>query len=350
LWKNVGVNRQRKTILITDDDAVLRETLAEILETEDYEVLEAANGTQAIALAKSRHIDAFLLDMEMPGMNGVEVCRELRRLDGYQATPIIFVTGIGEERGLDEAFAAGCDDFISKPPTAMILTVRLRGHLQRMEYFQRLERARVALRQYLSKRTLDMVETASMTGVLPPPVERSIAICFTDIRGFTAFSEAIEPSQLFSVVSSVLAEQVQIIHAHGGYVDKFGGDGVMAIFDGPDMVLQCCLCALRIRDSARLKSADGTDNIRGLGIGIHTGPAVIGNIGSPEHLDYSAIGNSVNLAARLCGQAEVLSIVVSKAVRDSVADDPRLHFHSERSVPIRGMRDPVTVYTLSRPE
>jgi len=341
------VKSNKKTILITDDDAGIRETLAEILDI--YEVLQAENGDQAIAVAKRRHIDAFLLDMEMPGKNGIEVCTMLRSLDEYQSTPIIFVTGFGEDRGLEEAFAAGCDDFISKPPSATILLARLNGHLKRMEYFQRLERARGALRQYLSRRTLEMVETASLTGVVPPPEERGIAICFTDIRGFTAFSEELEPGELFSLVSSLLAEQVHIIHVHGGYVDKFGGDGVMAIFDGPEMVLQSCLCALRILDSVRLRNADASDSIRSLGIGIHTGRAVIGNIGSPEHLDYSAIGNAVNLAARLCGQAEALSIVVSKAVRDVVADDKRLHFHSERSVAIRGVRDPVTVYALSWP-
>ena len=85
------------------------------------------------------------------------------------------------------------------------------------------------------------------------------------------------------------------------------------------------------------------------GIATTTLRAVVGNIGSPEHLDYSAIGSTVNLAARLCGQAEALSIVVSKAVRDAVANDERLYFHSERSVSIRGVREPVTVYALSRP-
>jgi adenylate cyclase len=87
----------------------------------------------------------------------------------------------------------------------------------------------------------------------------------------------------------------------------------------------------------------------GFGIGIHAGRAVIGNIGSPEHLDYSAIGSAVNLAARLCGQAQAMSVVVSKAVREGVAGDSRLKFHSERHVPIRGIKETVTVYTLSRP-
>jgi adenylate cyclase len=106
---------------------------------------------------------------------------------------------------------------------------------------------------------------------------------------------------------------------------------------------------LRILESTRLKDSELTRQTIGFGIGIHVGRAVIGNHGSPKHLDYSAIGTSVNLAARLCGQAGAMSIVVSKAVRDAVPDDARLRFHSEREVPIRGIKGPVTVYTLGRP-
>jgi len=338
----------KRTILIVDDDEGVRQTLAEVLTLEGYNVEEASSGEEAITVAMRKHIDSFLLDMEMPRMSGVEVCRAIRSLESYQTTPIIFVTGVEENWGLAEAFDAGADDLISKPPNVVILRARLKGHLQRMEYFQRLERARKVLQQYLSKRTLEVVETTSKTGTLPPPEERDLAICFTDMRGFTAFAEEMDPNQLFALVSSLLAEQVDIVHRHGGYVDKFGGDGMMAIFDGPDMVLQSCVCALDILDSEGVRHAAIAEDIRRFGIGIHTGRAVIGNIGSPEHLDYSAIGNAVNLAARLCGQAEATSIVVSKAVRDAVPADPRLRFHSERKVPIRGMKEPVTVYTLSR--
>jgi len=340
------VKPDKRIILVADDDRSVREMLAQALESDGYQVIEADSGESAIVLALNLNIDAFLVNLEMPRMNGIEVCRTLRGLDQYQTTPIIFVTGTGEH-GLAEAFAAGCDDLINKPVNLVILRARLRGHLQRMEYFQRLDRARLVLRQYLSKRTLEVVESVSFTGKLPPPEERDIAICFTDIRGFTAFSELMEPNRLFALVSSLLSEQVQIIHDHAGYVDKFGGDGVMAIFDGPDMVRQSCLCALRILDSVQLRDVDGMKNVC-LGIGIHTGTAVIGNIGSPQHLDYSAIGNSVNLAARLCGQAEA-SIVVSEAVYRAVKTDSRLRFHSERSVSIRGVREPVTIYTLSGP-
>jgi class 3 adenylate cyclase len=337
-----------RKILIVDDDVRVREALHLVLETEGHDVIQAEDGEHAIALANAFQIDAFLIDLEMPRMNGIDLCRAIRGIERYRRTPIVFLTGENDGAVLEEAFTAGGDDFLNKPCTPVALRARLRSHLQRTEYLQRLERMRRVLKQYLSKRTLDVVEDASGTGILPPPEEKELAICFTDMRGFTALSEQTESSRLFSLISAVLAEQVNLIHEYGGYVDKFSGDGVMAIFDGPDMVLQSCLCALSIMDIPRDHHAAGLEEIRRFGIGIHTGRAVIGNIGSPEHLDYSAIGTTVNVAARLCGQAEAMSIAVSKAVRNAIGDDTRLKFESEREVPIRGIKGPVTVYTLTR--
>src|SRR5262245_56375513 len=337
---------KRTTVLIAEDDFKSRNALQQLLEPEGYDVIQAESGEQALAMARAMQIDIFLLSLEMHRMNGIIVCEELRGIERYGSAPILFLMGNSADGLLDRALKVGGDDFIQKPYTPTTVRARLKTHVQRLDYFQQLDRGRRILKQYLSNRTLDLIDSAP--GTLPPPEERNLAICFTDIRGFTAFSEETEPVQLFSLVSSVLADQVNIIHDYGGYVDKFGGDGVMAIFDGPDMVLQSCLCAVNMLESARMKSSAEGQDTRPFGIGIHTGPAVVGNIGSLEHLDYSAIGSTVNLAARLCGQAEATSIVVSKAVRDIVEDDPRLNFHSERRVVIRGFKEPVTVYTLSR--
>jgi DNA-binding response OmpR family regulator len=119
----------KRTILIVDDDDTIRETLAEVLTFEGYAVEEAASGEEAIALACAKRMDAFLLDMEMPRMSGVEVCRAIRKIDHYQTTPIIFVTGVEENWGLAEAFNAGADDLISKPPNIHIIRARIKGHL-----------------------------------------------------------------------------------------------------------------------------------------------------------------------------------------------------------------------------
>jgi adenylate cyclase len=338
----------KRTILIADDDSAGRVALQQILEPEGFEVIHAGSGDQTLALAIAKQIDIFILDIETPRINGILVCSELRKIERYRNTPIILLTGNTDDI-LHDGLTAGGDDFIKRPFTPMKVRARLKAHAGRLESLHRLDHVRGILKQYLSKRTLDALENATFGGPLPQPEERELAICFTDIRGFTAFSEETAPAKLFSLVSELLADQVNIIHDYGGYVDKFGGDGVMAVFDGPEMVIQCCMCALSILESAQLKNSLGDVEIRRFGIGIHTGHAVVGNIGSPEHLDYSAIGANVNLAARLCGQAEATSIAVSKAVRDAANADPRLKFHSERRVSIRGFRDPVTVYTLSRP-
>jgi adenylate cyclase len=333
-----------RTILIADNEAQIRRSLAGLLAADGYKVLQAESGERAIALANEHQVDAFFLDMHLPRMSGIDLCRALRSLDEHTTTPIIFLTGRGEVGTLEELFASGCDDVVAKPVNPFVLRARLKGHLERVEYFRRLQRSQ----QFISRRNLEVVERTAATGMIPAPEEREIAICFTDLRGFTALAEQTDATRLFRLVSSVLAEQVEIVHRYKGYIDKFGGDGVMAIFDDADMVLQSCLCALKILDRTQTIDAMHGEDLRRVGIGIHVGRAVIGNIGSPDHLDYSAIGNAVNLAARLCGQAEATSIVVSKAVRDAAKDDERLCFHNERQVIIKGIKDPATVYTLSR--
>ena len=339
-----------RSILVVDDDDLVRSTIAAMLERQGYTVLEAESGDQATAIARTNRIDTFLLDMEMPGTSGIELCRIIRAMDAYRVTPILFVTGAGEQSHLAEAFAAGCDDFINKPVDAVVLRARVRGHLGRLEYFQQLERARRALDHYLSKRTREVVEASSRSGKVLPPEQRDVVVLFTDIRGFAALADEMEPEKLFSLLSAWLAEQVDLIYEFGGYVDKFAGDGLMAVFDGHDRVRQGCLCALRIMQSARNRGGED-EKIRQLAIGIHAGRVVIGNIGSPEHLDYSVIGTTVNLAARLCGLAESMSILASRAVRDAAPKDLPLYFHSEEQVAVRGLREPVTVCTLTaRPQ
>jgi adenylate cyclase len=298
-----------------------------------------------MVILSTTQIDAFLLDIDMPGTNGISLCRKIRQKQGCEAVPILFITG--DRSSLEESFSAGCDDFIDKPIDALVLRARLRSHLQRAEYAKLLNSTRKMLDQYVSKRTREVVEKAAQTGILPQPTKREVVILFTDIRGFTALSEEIDSDELFSLISTHLAMQVHLIHEYGGYVDKFGGDGLMAVFDAAEMATQSCLCALEIMEKAR-HAAEGDPRIRQLSIGIHMGSVVIGNLGSPEHLDYSAIGSAVNLAARLCGHAEPMSVVVSSVVREAAMDADYLHFKSERKVAIRGLREPIAVYTLAK--
>lgn len=339
------MSSRRKLIMVVEDEPEARATLVDLLRDQGHDTLEAATSEEALRLSADHEIDGFLLDINLEGMNGIELCRTLRRYDKHRLAPILFVTGAVESTALEDAFDAGCDDFISKPFEPVVLKARLNGHLRRIETQVQLERIRLRLRRYVSNRTQEAVESFVLTGNPVTPVEKDVAICFTDIRRFVALSEVLSPTELFRKVSEDLADQVSAVYRFGGYIDKFGGDGLMAIFDGEHRVIQSCLCALEILQSA-MKRHGGAGEIGSLGIGIHAGTAVAGNIGSDEHLDYSVIGSAVNLAARLCGYADPMSIIVSKAVRDALGGEPRVLFTDERQVRVRGISEPVTVYTL----
>lgn len=334
-------------MLVADGDPNRRKLVVDILCNDGYQILEADSCEGALALALQHPVDSFLLDIHISGDGGFEVCRRLRQIDLYKFKPVLLFTNSGVHDHTVAAFESGCDDVIvSDPANSDNLRLRLQEHIERKEYLEHLERSRRTMTSYVSRRTVEVVSTTSQTGVLPAPEEREIAVLFTDLRGFTSLSEEIEPVMLFELVSKLLGHQVQLVHDFGGYVDKFGGDGVMAIFEGPDMAVQSCRCALEIINTSHLVVPEDSRQMWQSGIGIHMGRAVIGNIGSADRQDYTAIGTTVNLAARLCGQAKATSVVVSKSVRDAACEDPYLRFHSERQVEIRGMRGPVEVFTL----
>jgi class 3 adenylate cyclase len=310
-------------------------------------VLEAEGGESALKAARDNSVDAFLLDVRMGDMNGIDVCRKLRAMDAYRNSPIIFVTAVDQREVLQWALEAGADDFIPKPLHAMVLRRRLANLLQKSIYLRQVESMSRSLGRYVSPRAQDIAREFATTGVLPPPARRDVCILFSDARGFTEMSQEMEPEAVFELLSGHLGEQVDIVYRHGGYIDKYSGDGIMAVFDGPDMAFDCCRCALDILDGAhKIATRQGPNAIR-LGIGIHTGPAMVGNLGSHDHLDYTVVGRTVNLAARLCGLA-TQSIVVSQAVRDAVGRSKALSFATERAATIRGFREPVTIYDLER--
>jgi len=217
-----------------------------------------------------------------------------------------------------------------------------------VEYFKELEKIRNYSNRYISLRIRRMVEAYSTTGLKPLPELHDVCIMFTDIRGFTSLSQEIELGSLFDGLSIHLGMQVDKVSKYGGYIDKFGGDGLMAIFDGDDMAEQSCRCAIEIiEDSVKFLKIDNKYELP-VGIGIHAGQVMIGNIGSAEHLDYSAIGETVNIAARLCGHAEPMFINVSEDLIQLVGNASNLQFTAPIPTKIKGLQDPLPVYQLKR--
>ena len=139
---------------------------------------------------------------------------------------------------------------------------------------------------------------------------------------------------------------IAAIRLRGGRVTMFLTDGIMAVFDTPERAEQACRCAVEILQLTESSADCDSDQALRIGIGIHCGPALIGNVGSTLHLDYSAIGKTVNLAARLCGFAAPMTAVVSQAVMRACGSAPGLRFNAPCAINVRGVRDPVEIFQL----
>lgn len=337
-----------KSILVVDDMESLRVLIGGLLAQTGATVFQAKSGDEALRIVASQSIDAFVMDIQMPGMSGIDLCRSIRAMDRHAATPILFITALDETRALEEALRAGGDDFIHKPIHLVVLRARLNNLLLRTAYLRQAQMMSLSLQRYVSPRTEEIARIYAQTGVLPPPKRQDVCILFSDVRGFTELSNDMEPEALMEVLSGHMGTLVPLVYEHGGYVDKFAGDGLMAVFDGEERERKACECALEMLDASRRHLASEGLKIHQMGIGIHAGDAVIGNLGSSRHLDYTLIGKTVNLAARLCSMAQSLSIVVSRSVRDRLQGQHGLRFVNERHATIKGFKEPMAVYDLER--
>ncbi len=339
-----------KRVMLVDDMSTVRKVLTRMLEGFAMEVLLASDAETALMLVADQDVDVFLLDINLTGMDGMELCRRLRRSQRFEHTPVLFITSLVEDEISQQAFESGGDDVINKPVSAVVLQARLTNHLRRSEYARELAALRQNLNQYVDSRTQLMVEQQTRDGTKLIPERRDVCVLFTDVRGFTQLSQEMEPELLFNVLSENLSAQVQCVYRFGGYIDKFSGDGVMAVFDGPDKILNSCLCALKMVEQACVQATGDAAGLYQLGIGIHQGEAMIGNIGIEKQLDYTVIGPTVNLAARLCGHAKALSIVVSDAVREQLRNETQVCFSEAMPLQVKGVKEPVLARYLSAGE
>lgn len=347
-WYKGSMDNVKKTILVVDDQATTRLLLRQYLENDGYAVLEAQSGESAIALLQEAGCAGILLDLKMQGIDGIETCRRLRQLRQHKMTPILIVTMLDEQTALSDAFAAGCDDFIVKPINPVVLRARLQGHIQRTELYFKLEQVRKNLNRYISPRTQKVVELYSGSGRYPSPEKLDVCVLFTDIRDFTQLAQRIEPEYLFKLLSEHLAYQVELVYEYQGYVDKYAGDGIMAVFEGANSTLRGYECALAIIQHATELAEEGETNSFAVGCGLHRGAVVIGNIGSPEHFDYSVVGETVNLAARLCGHAAPLSVVMSEVVQDEISAHGKLENVTKKMIKVKGVEQAICVYEVKQ--
>ena len=176
--------------------------------------------------------------------------------------------------------------------------------------------------------------------------KRICTFLFTDVRGFTSLSEKLEPEEVTEIMNKVLTVQVTCIQAHGGMVDKFIGDACMAIFNAPldldEHEKRAVACAQDMRTAIRMLQKDLSEPVA-IGIGVNTGEAIIGNMGSDTRFDYSAIGDAVNTAARLESATKEagVDLLIGESTRKQV---PEATFCKKMYV--KGKKKALKVYTI----
>jgi class 3 adenylate cyclase len=343
-------------ILIADDNPENLNIFQARLAAHGYEILTAADGEEALAIARGKQPDLILLDVMMPKMDGIEACRHLKVDPSLPFVPIIMVTAKTDSRDVVAGLEAGADEYLPKPVDHAALVARVKSmlrikafHDEVQEQAAQLEAQSVQLAEW--NRTLEqrveeqlaqidslgrlkrffspqLAELIVAGGVEDPlkTHRREVAVVFLDLRGFTAFAEISEPEEVMGVLREYHTEMGKLILAYEGTLERFTGDGMMIFFNDPvpmpDPEERAIRMALAMRD--RVAELIVKWRKRGyeldFGVGIAQGYATIGAIGFEGRWDYGAIGTVTNLAARLCGEAKPGQILISKRLLGKVEE------------------------------
>ncbi|RPI02792.1 MAG: HAMP domain-containing protein [Ignavibacteriae bacterium] len=173
---------------------------------------------------------------------------------------------------------------------------------------------------------------------------RNVTVLFSDIRGFTAFSEKVEPEVVIELLNRYLSRQASLVISHNGIIDKYVGDELIAIFESPDMVDDAVLCAIEIQRAINELNTRNTEDIR-VGIGINTGMAIVGNVGGEERMDHTVLGNNMNLGSRLCSIAGSGQIILSESSWRSLKCK-EVKTQSLEAIVVKGISTPVQTYEV----
>lgn len=368
-------------ILAVDDVPSNLEILQVRLEAQGYEVITAADGEEALAKIREFEPDLVLLDIMMPKIDGIEVVKRLKRDASLSFLPVILVTAKADTQDVVAGLEAGADDYLTKPFEQAALVARVRSLLRLKELHDTVQQQatklkeqteqlstwnsqleeRVAkqlveierisrLRRFLAPQVAQMIASADSSDSLLASHRREVTVLMCDLRGFTSFTEISEPEEVMAVLSEYHESLGELIFEYEGTLERFAGDGILTVFNDPipcaDHTERAVRLALDMRDRvdelATRWRKRGHD--LGFGIGISVGHATLGQVGFARRREYTVIGSVVNLASRLCDEAQPGQIVVSQRVLTAVEQ-------SVKSAPLgdmtlKGFKRPITVYDI----
>lgn len=355
-------------VLVVDDDPVNRAILVGSLEAQGYASGVAADGREALRALRAGGWDVVLLDLVMPVMDGFEVLRAMKEDGRLRSLPVIVVSALEEMESVVRCIEMGAADYLPKPFDPVLLRARLKAslaakrlqdvveaHLSEIE--QLAEQLKVRNRfiqetfgRYLSDAVVSEI-LESPDGLRLGGEKRTVTMLLADLRGFSAIAERHAPEQVVRIINNYLGTMADVILARDGTIDEFVGDSVLGFFGAPvpreDDARRALLCALEMQqgmDRVNRRNLDEGLPAVEMGIAVHTGDVVVGNIGSEKRAKYGAVGGHVNLTARIegytCGGQVLISESTLRAAGEGIVTGGSL------LVRAKGFPEPIRVHDL----
>jgi class 3 adenylate cyclase len=367
-------------ILIVDDNPTNRDILQARLAVHKYEIIMATDGEEALAMAREKQPDLILLDIMMPKIDGIEVCRQLRADPSLPFMPIIMVTAKADSKDVVAGLEAGGDEYLTKPVDHAALVARVKSMLRikdlhdtAREQAARLEEqsAQLAewnrtLEQKVAEQLAELERVGRLKRFLSPQLaeiiiskgdeefleshRREITVVFCDLRGFTAFSETGEPEEVMEVLREYHEAMGALIFRFEGTLERFAGDGLMVFFNDPlpcpDPAARAVKMAIAMRECVGELCATWRKrgHLLDFGTGIAQGYATLGKIGFEGRFDYAAIGTVTNLASRLCDEAQAGQILISQRVYAAVEE--LVEVAPVEELTLKGFHRPITAFEV----
>jgi class 3 adenylate cyclase len=353
------------TILFVDDEpdleALVLQKFRKRIREGAVTFMFAHDGLEALqSLDAHPHVDMVVSDINMPRMDGLSLLAKLQEAEDKKST--IIVSAYGDMSNIRTAMNRGAFDFLTKPidfadlETTIDKTIR---HVEMLREARRrqaeAERAHASLSRYFSPQIASRLACANGGGDGMEVQWRDVATIFTDITGFTSLVESAKPEVLGELLNEYVGGMTDVVFAHEGTVAKIIGDAIQVLFnapgDQPDFAARAVACAhdldswaqeFRKRWKAKNVSFGATR------IGVHAGPALVGNFGGGRFFDYTAYGDTINTAARLEAANKFLGtrICVSATVAGSVPD---FQGRPIGDLMLRGRSEPLRAFEPLRP-
>jgi adenylate cyclase len=349
----MNVSETVPNILIVDDTPENIQVLAGILK-KSYKIKVANSGENALKIAFAEpYPDLILLDVMMPEMDGFEVCKRLKSDARTVEIPVIFVTAKGEVEDEAKGFDIGAMDYITKPVSPPIVEARVKTQLDLLANQRKLKGLSDKLSKYLSPQIYQSIFSGKQEADINAK-RKKLTVFFSDIVQFTNRTENLEPEDLTRLLNNYFSKMAKIVFKYGGTLDKYIGDAVMVFFGDPESkgekedAVACISMALEMAETVKelqeewhIAQVNKPFNIR---IGISSGYCTVGNFGDKDRMDYTIIGNFVNLASRLESNAEPGKILISYNTWMLVKDN--FECVSLEPINVKGFAEPVKVFEV----